>query len=237
MLKADVILFASGSIGKELQNKAAVIIDVLRASTTIITALTNGCQAIIPAMDVTEAGELARRLGGNCVLGGERNGQKIEGFQLGNSPLEYSSEAVGGKTIVLTTTNGTKAIRMTSGASQVLVASFANIDAIVQYLAAQNMDVCMICAGRNGGFSFEDTACAGAIIDALKPDYLTDSARMAHIIYKRGARKPEALVAVSEHAEHLKSIGFEGDIEFCARMNWTETIPVFQDSRLVVLRQ
>ncbi len=236
MLRADVILFASGSNGKELQNKAAVVIDVLRASTTIITALTNGCQAIIPAIDVTEAGELARRLGGNCVLGGERNAQKIEGFQLGNSPLEYTTEAVGGQTIVLTTTNGTKAIRMTSGASQVLVASFANIEAIVKQLAAQDMDVSLICAGRNGGFSFEDTACAGAIIEALKPDYLTDSARMAHIIYKSGACNSEALIAVSEHAEYLKSIGLEADIEFCARMNWTEIIPVFQDSRLVVLR-
>jgi len=236
LLKVDVVLFASASIGKELQNKVAVVIDVLRASTTAITALTNGCQAIIPALDVTEAGELARRLGDICVLGGERNGQKIEGFQLGNSPQEYSPEAVGGKTIVLTTTNGTKAIRMASGASQVLIASFANIDAIVKYIAAQNMDVSLICAGRNGGFSFEDTACAGAIIEALEPDYLTDSARMAHIIYKHGANKPEALVAVSEHAEYLKSIGFEGDIKFCARMNWTETIPVFQDSRLVVLR-
>lgn len=236
MLKADVILFPSGINGKELQGKVAVVIDVLRASTTAITALTNGCQAIIPAMDVTEAGELARRLGDNCVLGGERNGLKIEGFHLGNSPREYTAEVVNGKTIVLTTTNGTKAIRMATGASQILIASFANIAAIVKHLAAQNMDVSLICAGRHGGFSFEDTACAGAIIEALKPDYLTDSARMAHIIYKRGASKPEMLVAASEHAEYLESIGFGADIEFCARMNWTETIPVFQDSRLVVLR-
>lgn len=235
-MAVDVIFNLATSPGKELNDRIAVVIDVLRASTTIITALANGCTEVIPVQDVNEASVLARRLGGGFLLGGERQGLRIDGFDLGNSPREYSPEVVGGKKLVITTTNGTRAMRMATGAQQLIVAGFANLLAVSKYLRAQERDVVIICSGREGSFSLEDAVCAGALAKAVDPDTQADAARTALVLHKSAGKNLAAFIASSEHARYLDSIGMSEDVEFCSRTSWTDVIPSLQDGRLLPLK-
>lgn len=236
-MRVDVIPVPIAGFGKELNERTAVVIDVLRATTTIITALTNGCQGIIPVLDADEAGEMARRLGTDCLLGGERHGLRIEGFQLGNSPLEYTANAVGGRRLVFTTTNGTRAIRGVASARLVVIAGFANLQAVAAHLKQTGRDVVIVCSGSDGSFSLEDATCAGALVHALEPEDLGDAAVMARILYRHAARRLASFVGGSEHGQYLKSIGLGEDVRFCTRQDWTAMVPVYQEGRIAGLPQ
>lgn len=235
-MRVDVALIPASNPAKDMSDRTAVVIDLLRATTTIVTAFSNGCTEIIPVQDANEAGTLARRLGGNCLLGGERMGHRIDGFNLGNSPLEYSAEAVGGHKVVMTTTNGTKAIKSASGARKVVLASLANLQPVAAFLAAEGRDIVIFCSGNDGGFSLEDTVCAGALVEALDPEGYNDAAKTARILYKHAARKLAAFIGQGEHGSYLKSIGLGDDVIFCTRMNWTDVIPVYQEGRVTAIR-
>ncbi|MEG6521242.1 2-phosphosulfolactate phosphatase [Desulfotomaculum sp. 1211_IL3151] len=149
-----------------LLNKSVVMFDILRASSTISTALANGCRKVIPVAEVAEAFEAARQLPENTfVLGGERGAVKLPGFHLGNSPLEYQTEVVKQKTVILTTTNGTQTIcRSAEGSGTVLIGSLLNASAVAHSLLARQQDVVLVCAGTRGKFSLEDTLAAGLVI-------------------------------------------------------------------------
>ncbi|GAB6180138.1 2-phosphosulfolactate phosphatase family protein [Desulfotomaculum defluvii] len=149
-----------------LLNKSAVMFDILRASSTISTALANGCTSVIPVSEVTEAFELAKRLPeGTFLLGGERGAVKLPGFHLGNSPLEYQPETVKQKTVILTTTNGTQTVcRVAEGCGNVMIGSLLNASAVAHSLLAKQQDVVLVCAGTRGKFSLEDTLAAGMVI-------------------------------------------------------------------------
>lgn len=149
-----------------LFNKSAVMFDILRASSTISTALANGCQNVIPVSEVAEAFEVARQLPENTfILGGERGAVKLPGFHLGNSPLEYQTEIVTQKTVILSTTNGTQTIcRAAEGSGTVLIGSLLNASAVAHSLLARQQDVVLVCAGTRGKFSLEDTLAAGLVI-------------------------------------------------------------------------
>ncbi|WP_333542240.1 2-phosphosulfolactate phosphatase [Desulforamulus ruminis] len=168
-MRVSVIHTADDIVREHIVNKSVVMFDILRASSTISTALANGCQEVIPVVEVDEALAIASRLPEDtCILGGERSAVKLPGFHLGNSPLEYTPEVVAHKTVILTTTNGTKAIRRAAGGDGVvLIGSLLNYSAVAHKLFAAEQDILLACAGTRGKFSLEDTFAAGLVVAEL----------------------------------------------------------------------
>lgn len=168
-MRISVTHTASAIDSDLLLNKSAVMFDILRASSTVSTALANGCKEIIPVVEVEDAFNLAETLPeGSFLLGGERGAMKVAGFHLGNSPLEYSTDKVKDKTVILTTTNGTRAIRRAAeGSGEVLIGSILNASAVARELMARGQDVALVCAGTRGQFSLEDTLAAGLVLKRL----------------------------------------------------------------------
>ena len=167
-MRANVLL--SPVIADELYftGKNVIVIDVLRASTTIITALQNGAKEIIPVATVEFGVKISGGMfGGQTLLGGERNTKKVEGFALGNSPLEYSSEIVSGKTIILYTTNGSKAIVKAKFATNLFICSYLNLNTVAEQVVKSGEDFDVLCAGKSNTFSLEDSVCAGRLIQEI----------------------------------------------------------------------
>jgi len=223
----------------ELRNKSVVIIDVLRASTTIVTALKNGAKAVIPVSDMGEASKIAQNVDSdNYLLCGEKDGVKIEGYDLGNSPLEFTNEMVGEKTLIFNTTNGTKAIKKSVGASNIFIAAFLNVSAIVEILKTQKKDIVLFCAGWKGRLAFEDMLLAGNIIHLLTngelPEDSTDGARVAHGIYGIYGKDIPKVIHKSNHATRLKSIIGTGDIDFCSQIDTTDIVPRLKDGMITL---
>lgn len=215
-----------------------IIVDVLRCTSTIVTALANGAKGIIPVKSLREARRIHSENPG-YLLAGERGGLKPPGFDLGNSPLEYTREKVSGKTIILTTTSGTKALENSKGARHVLVGSFLNASAVAREALSialgEGIDICVVQSGTNGRFSLEDFICAGAIISNLIGAHvrLSDSARAAYLGYKRVENNLYAGIMESEHSRRLVELGFVGDIKFSCQMNLFPLAPLY-DGRAVV---
>jgi len=230
--QVDIALTAERVVPEKVRNSICVVIDVLRASTTIVTALANGCSGILPAETPEEARKIAAAK--TCLLGGERNGLKIEGFDFGNSPLEYVSSEILGRFIVFTTTNGTRAVRACAQAPCLLVASFLNASAVTAVLdSMQERDILLVCAGTQGEPSIEDTVCAGMLLDMLQGKY--SSAAQEAIKHWRTARND--LVSMmkkdSTHGRKLVELGFERDIEFAAAIDKFAVVPVYRDGLIV----
>ncbi len=211
----------------------AVVIDVLRASTTIATALANGCAEIIPTAEVQEALKVAARLPRNSyLLCGERLGKKIDGFDLGNSPLEYAPERVQGKTIILTTTNGTRALLSCRTAELTLVLALINLNAVAEFVLARQMDVHVVCSGTNGKPSLEDSVCAGLLVDFLhkqspSSSVLNESARASIKLAHRWQNNLLAMLHASPHGQYLVRTGFENDLAFAAQFDALTVVPIF----------
>jgi len=223
----------------ELRNKSVVIIDVLRASTTIVNALNNGAKAIIPVGDMGEASKIAQNVDSdNYLLCGEKDGVKIEGYDLGNSPLEFTNEMVGNKTLIFNTTNGTKAIKKSVGSSNIFIAAFLNVSAVVEILKTQKKDIVLFCAGWKGRLAFEDMLLAGNIIHLLTngtlPEDSTDGARVAHGIYSIYGKDIPKVIHKSNHATRLKSIIGTGDIDFCSQIDTTNIVPRLKDGMITL---
>ena len=210
--------------------KTTIVIDVLRASTTIIQALQNGAREVIPVASVEFAVKVSGGMfGGQTLLGGERNTKKLEGFALGNSPLEYTPEVVGGKTIILFTTNGTKAIVKAKFSDNLFIAAFTNLNAIADHLMKLNKDFEILCSGRGNYFSMEDVICAGKLISDIqkinKDVELTDSAKASVALSKSFGKSILAMMKQTEHGKILIENNFNEDIKFCSRINTSATIP------------
>jgi len=218
----------------------AVVIDVLRASTTIVTALANGAERVVPVADVEAARRLASAAGPTALLGGERGGVRIEGFDLGNSPLEYSADRVAGRTIVITTTNGTAALAASRGAREILIGAIVNRIAtaeMIRRLAGDGEHVCLVCAGTDGRVSAEDVLAAGAILDAAEVEGaendLDPTAREALASFRRVAASgdvPTALVAEfrrSPGGANLVALGMEADLPAAAAIDTLAVVPRF----------
>ncbi|HUL43557.1 MAG TPA: 2-phosphosulfolactate phosphatase [Bacteroidota bacterium] len=215
----------------QLKDKNIVVIDVLRASTTIATALERGAKEIIPVSTIENAVKISGNLFGEVTLrAGERNGKMIEGFNLGNSPLEYTNEVVKGKSIILMTTNGSVAIVKGRHAKHLVVAAFVNISAVTRFLTELKSDFMIICAGKEGHFCIEDAVCAGRIINKLgkggSTEYvLDDGAVAAAALDKTFGKSIVRMLKSSEHGKYLASIGFGEDIPVCAQVDSMETLP------------
>lgn len=239
-MKLNVLLSPVNADELFFTGKTTVVIDVLRASTTIITALANLAKEVIPVATVEFAVKVSGGMfGGHTLLGGERNTKKIEGFALGNSPAEYSKEAVEGKTIVYYTTNGTKAITKAKFSTNLFICSFINLAAVAKHLAKLNENIEIMCAGNNNLFSLEDSVCAGKLVENIiktAPEYhLSDSAKSTLALNKEFGDDIFKLLNDCEHGRKLKENGFEEDLEFCSKLNLTDIIPFYKNNVLKAL--
>ena len=218
----------------ELQDtcgKLSIIIDTLRATTTIITALNNGARYIIPVETVNEASK-QKNVYKDALLGGERKGLKIDGFDLGNSPLEYSKDIVSGSGIIFTTTNGTRAIKSALG-SKIILAALINSKAVSDYIKSAGNEITIVCSGTKGRFTMEDTYTAGCIISKTARYDLTDSAFAAKCLYESMNKDPEFLYKTCTHLKYLVNKGFKEDIMYSLKEDTTETIPFYIDGKII----
>lgn len=226
-MKVDVCLRPGDFKIQNYPNNIAVVIDVLRATSSIITAFANGCASFLPVTTVEEARD-CKRQHRQALLAGERQGRCIEGFDIGNSPFEYNKDRVADQQIIMTTTNGTKALQAASLAKKVYVGAFLNSAALCQVLAADNQDVVIVCAGSEGKFSFEDALCAGLIANRLSHfGMLSDTAMAAQAMYNGCKAEINTSVAASSHAQYLISIGFEKDVKYCLQLDQFHVVPVY----------
>lgn len=233
-MKLSVYATPDSVMDKELKDKSVVVIDVLRATSTILTALNNGCREVIPAIEIEEVIRMSKNYEKDSfLLCGERNIQAIEGFHLSNSPLEYTEEQVSGKTLLITTTNGTSAIRKAVDAREVLVCSMVNVDIIAEYLANQENDIVFICAGTDGKFSLDDVVTAGAVISRLKRAVqsieMEDLSIVASALYESTKDDLDSLLKDTVHYKRMMELGLEKDIEYCLTLNAAPVVGVFKD--------
>jgi 2-phosphosulfolactate phosphatase len=216
----------------------AVVIDVLRASTTMITALAHGAASVLPVADVDEARRLAGELGQGALLGGERGGLRIPGFDLGNSPREYTAGRVAGQTVVITTTNGTAALHASRDAAEIVVGAIVNRTAVaeaVRRLAGNRGVVHLVCAGTDGAVSAEDVLAAGAILDAAsadgRDDVLDKAAREALAFFRRVVASGDVAAALvvdfcrSPGGANLVDLGMEADLPLAAAIDSFAVVP------------
>jgi 2-phosphosulfolactate phosphatase len=172
------------------------------------------------------------------LLAAERNGEVVTGFDFGNSPFSYTEEKVSGKTVVLTTTNGTHALHLSRGAKQVVIGSFLNLTALSNWLKTKDENILLVCAGWKNNFNLEDTVFAGAVIEQLKDRRFAfdDPAIAANDLYQLAKDDLPGYLAKTSHSERLKKLGIEKDIAFCLNVDITTAIPVLEGEKLIKLR-
>lgn len=218
-----------------IEHSIVVVIDILRATSSITYGIENGAAAIIPVMNVQDCLNYADM---GCLLAAERNGEVVKGYDFGNSPFSYTADKVAGKTIVLTTTNGTKAMRMAQErAHQVIVGSFLNLTSVSNYLKKENKDVLLLCAGWKDNFNLEDTLFAGAVVEQLQNDFAVadDSSVAALDMYQLAKGDLRAYLKKSSHSHRLIKLNIEEDVQFCLKTDVCKTIPVLEGEKLVSL--
>lgn len=221
----------------DLNNAVVVVIDVFRATSTIASALHNGARCVIPVDSVPKAIEISRNIDG--IAAGERDGRIAEGLAHGNSPLEYSREFIENKTLVLTTTNGTRLLHMAleRGADTIVSGSFPNLGAVCEYLASQEKDVVLGCAGWKDRFNLEDTLFAGAVISQVKKHFTIhcDSSLMAEAMYQKNRSNMPAFAKKLTHYHRLvERFGLIDDIAFCLTPDVAPVLPVYDGGKLIV---
>ncbi|WP_423147397.1 2-phosphosulfolactate phosphatase [Rubrolithibacter danxiaensis] len=218
----------------DIKNSIVVIIDIFRATSSICYGIENGAEAIIPVASVEACRSYCST---EFLLAAERDGKVVEGFDFGNSPFDYTSEKVEGKTVVLTTTNGTHALNESREAYKIVIGSFLNLNSLCDWLKEQSEDVFLLCAGWKNCFNLEDTLFAGAVVHLLKEDgfQLDDSGIAAEDLYAVAKTDLKNYLKKTSHGERLKKLGIEKDIEFCLNVNLTTAIPVLKGDRLMRL--
>ncbi len=227
-----------GLVAREaVVGSTVVVVDVLRAGATVATALGHGANRVIPVRSVSEARRLARELKTEGVLlCGERRGLPPRGFDLGNSPREFSPERVSGRTLVFTTTNGTRALQRADGAGRVAFAGLVNAPAVAEWAGHDSANVHILCAGQNGALALEDVLCAGLLVARLVASQsaeLTDSARAALAIWNEGKTRVRDVLRQCAHGRYLRSVGFAEDVDYCSQVGTLHVVPVLRDGALV----
>ena len=221
----------------EVEDYIVVIIDIFRATSSICYGIENGATAIIPVSQVEECAAY-REMGLDYLLAAERDGKVVEGFDFGNSPFSYTAEKVDGKTVVLTTTNGTHALHLSRSAKKIVIGSFLNLTPLCNWLKTQHENILLVCAGWKNNFNLEDTLFAGAVVDQLKEFNfkLDDAAIAANDLFQLGKHDINQYLKKTSHSERLAKLGIEKDIEFCLQVDITTAIPVLDGDKLVKLR-
>lgn len=230
----DVIPNINELQSDHLQGKTVIVIDVLRATSTIITALAHGCCGIIPVETVCQAKQFQHNR--PILLGGERSLKKIQGFDLGNSPLEYTQETVRGRMIVFTTTNGTRALQKTMKGNHVIAGAFLNATACVNYASQLGKDIVIICAGTKDQFALEDGLCAGLLADKLSAQqqriHLNDLGKAMRAAYKQVEYNLFKALLSGDNGQRMDRIGMREDVEFCSQIDRYSLVPLLQDQVL-----
>ncbi len=240
-MNVEVFLTSSNVGEDDVRGRTVVVIDVLRACSTIAAALENGARAVVPVQDMAQAGRIAQNLDPDVyLLGGERGGKKIDGYHLGNSPREYTRERVQGRDVIFNTTNGTRALARARGAQHLLAGSFLNARRVVEAVRAFGRDAVIVCAGQDDRISLEDTLCAGLLLyrlwDGEEPERVTDTAHIAYTQYLHDREDTAAALRRCDNARRLVTLGLEDDIEYCLQIDRLPVLPYYKDNRLV-LRQ
>lgn len=222
----------------DVNKSIVVIIDVLRATSTIAAALYNGAKCVIPVDSVTRCIELGKQIDG--ITAGERDGKVAEGLVHGNSPFEYPREFIEGKTLVLTTTNGTRLLQMAleKGAREIITGSFPNLSAVCDYLVEQKQNVILGCAAWKDRVNMEDMLFAGAVISKIRQHFSVncDSSHIAETLYKKGEKDLFAFMKKNDasHYHRLMGFGLEDDIRYCLTPDVAGVLPLYMDGKLVV---
>lgn len=215
-----------------LEGKIVVVVDILRATSCMVTGLAHGIQSITPfeSLELCQAKKKE-----DYIIAGERNGQKVEGFDLGNSPFDYMDENLKGKKVAITTTNGTVAIERSKPAHQVIVGAFLNLMAVKDYLKSQEQDVLILCAGWKGQVNLEDSLFAGALAESLKDDFCAgdDSTLAMQTLYCCVKDDLPGHLENSSHVQRLKRLNIKQDIEFCLTRDCYTNIPALDGIELV----
>jgi 2-phosphosulfolactate phosphatase len=220
----------------DISNSIVVVIDILRATSSMVYGIDNGATAIIPVAHVEDCIAYS---GKGFLLAAERDGSVVEGYDFGNSPFSYTCEKVGGKTVVLTTTNGTKALHMArETAHQVVIGSFLNLQALCDWLKEQDKSVLLLCAGWKDHFNLEDTLFAGAVVAELRKDFthFDDSSVAAEDLYQLAKNDLRTYICKSSHSYRLALLNIEEDVRFCLQLNICRAIPVLSGDALVALK-
>lgn len=233
--KIQVILTPALSHLYELQGANVVVIDILRATTSMCEAFKNGAAALIPVANINEAKTYKSK---GFAVAAERNGIQVDGFDFGNSPFSFTSDMVKDKTIVFTTTNGTRCIDIAqeAGSGNVYIGAFLNLDALVSLLKKADKDLYLFCAGWKDKFNLEDTLFAGALVAALKNDYAIDddACEMALDLFDKAKDNLVEYVKKASHSKRFDKLGITGDASFCMQMNTTDMVPYLKGIKLVV---
>jgi 2-phosphosulfolactate phosphatase len=238
-MKVDVYFAPTELTDRSLAGTVVAVVDVLRATSTIVEAIANGARAILPAADMDDALRLAQTIGRSEVLMcGERGARKIEGFDLGNSPLEFTSEVVADKLVVMTTTNGTRALVAGQTADRCIVGGFLNLSAVANELNAAGKPVVILCAGRDGSFSLDDALCAGSLIRAMQGSRklrteLNDGAVAAAALERRYRAHLSAVMRRTSAARQIIEAGHEPDIAYCLTRDRHDVVPVMSDRQII----
>jgi len=232
-MQAHVALTPADLSSRDLRGRTAVVIDVFRASTTVVTALANGCRMLIPVLTPEEARALVRAFpSGEALLGGERRGEPLAGFDLGNSPLHYTPERVREKVVIFTTTNGTRALIAASAAAATAVCGLVNVEAVAAWARARGDDLTVICSGETGALSLEDTVAAGLLLEAIAgqagPLEMTDAARACGIVAAHYGHRLDDLLVHSSWARELIARGYRDDLRACLTLSIHADVPVLE---------
>ncbi len=216
--------------------KIVVVIDVLRATSAICAAIDSGVEKIIPVSTINEAKEYQAK---GYLVGAERGGQIVEGFDFGNSPFSYLQDSLKGKTVVLSTTNGTKAINTAADGSTVVIGSLLNLDVLCAWLIEQKENTLILGSGWKNKFNLEDTVCAGAIADKLIESRLfkadEDSTVAAKFIYRSAKENIFGYLKASSHRRRLRNLNLNEDVKYCLTPNTLTTIPILKNGEIVKL--
>jgi 2-phosphosulfolactate phosphatase len=242
-VRVDVVLGPQQLTQAEVVGRVVAVIDVLRASTTIAVALANGARAVVPLESSDEVVQRSKSFErGDVRLAGERKMRAIPGFEFGNSPIEFTRDAVEGKTVLLSTTNGTPALVSVQGARDVVVASYVNFTAALALLRTAvrgATDVTILCSGRERQFSLEDAACAGRYASHIArrlPDVqFNDAAQAAELVDRHYGDQLDRLFADSAHGQALAEAGFGEDLRVCAEVDAFPVVPIYSDRQITKL--
>lgn len=242
-MRIDVVFGGANIAPSDVAGRVVAVIDVLRASTSITAAVMNGARAVIPFESSEEAVTRSKAFEkGEFLLAGERRMKPISGFDLGNSPLEFTREAVEGKTVLMTTTNGTPAITNSAGAKDVIVASYVNFTAVLTMLRTAlrgGTDITLVCAGRERQFGLEDAGCAGRFVHhmtkRLTNVMVNDAAQACVLIDKKYGDSVARLFDASEHGQALRAAGYVDDLAACAAIDSSPVIPLYQERQITML--
>ena len=219
-----------------IEDSIVVVIDILRATSSIVYGIDNGARAIIPVAQVEDCLNYADK---GFLLAAERNGEVVEGYDFGNSPFSYTADKVAGKTVVLTTTNGTKALHLAKKAHQVVIGSFLNLQSLCEWIKLQDRNVLLLCAGWKDQFNLEDTLFAGAVVQQLRSSFelYDDASVAAEDLYTLAKDNLRAYVGKSSHSHRMVALNIEEDVKFCLQLNICEAIPVLVGNSLIALEK